>query len=138
VALIEIVSPDNKASEYAFQTIVTKIAGALYRGIHVLVIDLLPPTRRDPNGIHAAVWAAIGAGEFVPPEDRRLTLASYEAGAVKTAYVEPIAVGSVLPAMPLFLEPDLYVSVPLESTYAEAWEGLPGVFRDELSGPSPP
>ena len=89
MALIEIVSPGNKASDYAFQTLVTKIAGALYRGLHVLVLDLLPPTRRDPNGVHAAVWAAIGAGEFVPPEGRRLTLASYEAGPVKVAYVEP-------------------------------------------------
>lgn len=136
VALVEIVSPGNKASDYAFQTFVTKVAGALYRGIHVLILDLLPPTPRDPSGMHAAIWAAIRAGEFVPPPDRPLTLASYEAGPIKTAYVEPIAVGSALPAMPLFLEPDLYVLVPLEATYQEAWDGMPGLFRDELSGPS--
>jgi hypothetical protein len=136
VALIELVSPGNKASDYAFQTFVTKVAGALYRGIHVLVIDLLPPTPRDPNGIHAAIWAAIRAGEFVPPADRPLTLASYQAAPIPTAYVEPIAVASVLPPMPLFLEPDLYVQVPLEPTYREAFEGMPGLFREELGEPA--
>jgi hypothetical protein len=135
VALVEIVSPGNKASEYAFSTFITKIAGALHRGIHVLVLDLLPTTTRDPNGIHAAIWAAIRAGEFVPPPGRPLTLVSYEAGPIPKAYVEPIAVGSALPAMPLFLEPDLYVRVPLESTYQETWEGMPSLFREELEGP---
>lgn len=136
VALVEVVSPGNKASDHAFMTFVTKIAGALFRGIHVLVIDLLPPTPRDPQGIHAAIWAAIRAGEFVPPPGFPLTLVSYDAAPIKTAYVEPLAVGCTLPAMPLFLEPDLYVSVPLEPTYQEAWEGMPALFREELGNPS--
>jgi hypothetical protein len=40
------------------------------------------------------------------------TLAADSAGPVKTAYVEPVAVGDTLPAMPLFLTregvPELY------------------------------
>ena len=36
--------------------------------------------------------------------DEPLTLAAYSAGPVKTAYVEPAAVGDLLPEMPLFLE----------------------------------
>jgi len=34
--------------------------------------------------------------------------------------------------MPLFLNPDRYVSVPLESTYAMAFRGLPAVWRQVL------
>lgn len=132
VALIEILSPGNKASEYAYQTLLTKVAGALCQGIHLLLIDLLPPTPRDPNGLHAAVWAAIHAGQFTPPQDRPLTVVSYEAGATKTAHLEPLAIGNTLPSMPLFLAPGWYVLVPLEATYRTAWDGMPAYFRDIL------
>jgi hypothetical protein len=37
--------------------------------------------------------------------------------------------------MPLFLTPEVYVSVPLEATYLAAWEGMPEYWRDVLSGP---
>jgi hypothetical protein len=137
VALIEILSPGNKGSEYAFSQLLAKIGGALYRGIHLLVIDLLPPTPRDPYGIHAAIWEAIRAGTFIPPEGRPLTLVSYDAGPHKTAYVEPLAVGQMLPSMSLFLEAGYYVAVPLEATYQTAWEGTPALFRDVLTGEAP-
>ena len=48
--------------------------------------------------------------------DKPLTLAAYSAGPVK-AYVEPVAVGDVMPDMPLFLDPDRHVPAPLEATY---------------------
>jgi hypothetical protein len=70
VALIEIISPGNKASEYAFAQLLAKVGGALSGGIHLLVIDLLPPTPRDPHGIHAAIWESIRAGTFIPPGER--------------------------------------------------------------------
>src|SRR5262249_35086165 len=43
VALIEVVSPGNKASRYAFQTFVDKAVAALSQGYHLLLIDLFPP-----------------------------------------------------------------------------------------------
>ena len=46
----------------------------LRRGINVLVIDLLPPTRRDPQGIHKAIWDEIDNEPFELPADKRLTL----------------------------------------------------------------
>jgi hypothetical protein len=52
-----------------------------------------------------------------------------------TAYVEPLAVGDVLPEVPLFLEPGIYVSLPLEATYQRSWDLLPGVIR-ELVAPA--
>jgi hypothetical protein len=135
VALIEILSPGNKASEYAFQTLLDKVIGALAQGIHVLLVDLVPPTPRDPQGIHVAVWQGLHAGPITVPADRPLTLASYEAGANKNAYVEPLAVGMSLPPMPLFLRPGCHVKVPLEDTYQSAWLGVPAIFREDLERP---
>jgi hypothetical protein len=56
-------------------------------------------------------------------------LAAYQVSPVKTAYVEPAAVGAKLPDMPLFLYHDFYVQVPLEATYMETWNVLPRELR---------
>ncbi|MGL4554099.1 MAG: DUF4058 family protein [Gemmataceae bacterium] len=135
VALIEIVSRGNKASAYPFETFVTKITAALFRGVHVLMIDLHAPTPRDPNGIHSAIWTAIGEEEFQPPPGRPLTLASYDAGPVKAAHVEPVAVGDVMRPMPLFLEPGAHILVPLEETYMQAYAATPDFYRAILERP---
>jgi hypothetical protein len=60
VALVEIVSPGNKASRQALRRFVEKAAAALWRGYHLLVLDLHPPGPRDPEGIHGAICAAGG------------------------------------------------------------------------------
>jgi hypothetical protein len=39
-------------------------------------------------------------------------------------YVQPVAAGNVLPDMPLFLEPDVYVNVPLERAYQSAYDDV--------------
>src|SRR5262249_33665914 len=59
IALVEIVSPGNKASRHALRAFVEKAAEALYRGFHLLIIDLQPPGPRDPQGIHGAIWGHI-------------------------------------------------------------------------------
>lgn len=134
VALIEILSPGNKASRHAFRTFVTKAADALTQGYHLLLLDLFPPGPRDPQGIHGALWAELGGEPYVQPLDKPLTLAAYAAGLTKTAYVEPLAVGDPLTAMPLFLTAGMYVSVPLEETYAAAYRGVPRRWRQVLEG----
>lgn len=48
------------------------------------------------------------------------------------AYVEPTAAGLDLPDMPLFLDPEEYINVPLERTYRVAWEGVPRLHRSIL------
>lgn len=35
--------------------------------------------------------------------------------------------------MPLFLEPELSVTVPLEATYEAVWSDVPKVWRDTLT-----
>src|SRR5262249_7063302 len=60
IAIIEIVSPGNKDSRNAIRTFVEKAADILNQGIHLLIVDLFPPTPRDPQGIHRAICDEFG------------------------------------------------------------------------------
>src|SRR5262249_12726614 len=140
VALIEILSPGNKHSQHTIGDFLDKVMAALRDGYHVLVIDLFPPGRCDPSGIHGVIWEYLTNEPWQALSDRPLTLASYCARSPITAYVEPISVGRTLPAMPLFLTPDHYIYVPLEETYMAAWRGVPQRWRrviEQRSAPSP-
>ncbi len=101
-------------------------------GIHVLIIDLFPPTPRDPFGIHKVIWDEIEEKDFTLPEGKDRILASYETGGVRAYYVEAIGVGDILPDMPLFLANSWHVPVPLESTYQATWEACPEVYREAI------
>jgi hypothetical protein len=129
VALLEIVSPANKHARSSLDDFVDKVAAALRDGIHVVIIDPLPPTRFDPTGMHGEIWERLMAGKYEPPVDRPLTLVSYVVGRAVTAFVEPMSVGAVLIDMPLFLTPDHYVPIPLEETYNLSWSGVPQRWR---------
>ncbi len=136
VAVVEIVSPGNKGNTSAMRAFVEKTADLIMQDVHLLVIDLFPPSKRDPQGIHKAIWDQIEEQDFELPADKRLTLASYDAGPPPTAYVEPIAVGNALPDMPLFLKPEYYVPAPLEATYQETWdEFFPAPLKRLLETP---
>ena len=132
VAVIELVSPGNKGSRHAFRAFVRKSVDLIERRVHLLVVDLFPPTLRDRHGMHAAIWGELTGRRFEPPADEPLTLASYEAGAAVRAFVEPTAVGRPLPDMPLFLEPGQFVTMPLAATYRTAWDVFPARWREEL------
>lgn len=125
VALLEIVLPGNKSSRRALDSFVEKAVEALNRGNHLLIVDFFPPGRRDPQGLHGAIWSEILDEPFSLPADEPLTLAAHSAGTPKRAFVEPAAVGRDLLEMPLFLEPETYVNSPLESTYRGAFRGVP-------------
>jgi hypothetical protein len=132
VAMIELVSPGNKSSRHRFDRFVDKAVGAIEHGIHLLVVDLFPPTRRDPEGIHGAIWSELGNDSFKAVPNKPLTLASYVANMPPRAFIEPVAVGDILIPMPLFLTSDRYVTVPLEETYVAGLEGVPHHIRAEL------
>jgi len=132
VALLEVVSPGNKASGHALRALVEKACEFLELRIHLLIVDLFPPGPRDPNGIHAAIWEEVQSGPFVLPKDKPLTLVAYECDLTTRAYIEPVAVGDPLPNMPLFLEPNGHVPVPLEATYQTAFAALPRRWRTVL------
>jgi hypothetical protein len=134
VAVIEIVSPGNKAIKRGLELFVRKAAELIEGNVHLLVVDLFPPSRRDPEGIHGAIWSEIEAENFVLPSDRPLTSVAYEADEIVKAWIEPMAVGQVLPEMPIFLAPRRHVLVPLEATYMEAWQGVPARWRERIEG----
>lgn len=136
VAIIEIVSPGNKGSRAALKAFVAKTSDLIWQGIHLLVIDLFPPSDRDPQGIHKAIWDEIGERPFELPTDKPLTVAAYRAAPVKAAYVEPLAVGDELPELPIFLTDEEYVPAPLEVTYRASWAAFPADFKELLEPPA--
>src|SRR5262249_26214953 len=117
VAVVEIISPGDKASGAALRGLVETMVEAITRRGPGLVIDPSPPGPHDPQGIHKAIWDALEEEEFELPSDRPLIAASYDLGPLPVTYVEPMAVGDVLPEMPLFLVSESYVPAPLESSY---------------------
>jgi hypothetical protein len=138
IALVEIVSPANKDRPESVNTFVTKAIEALDMGIHVFLLDLLPPGLHDPSGMHGAVWGHFDQEPYDLPADEPLTVASYAAGPPPKAYLEHFTVGSALRDMPLFLQSDRYVLVPLEQTYQAAYRGMPFFWREVLERPEPP
>jgi Protein of unknown function (DUF4058) len=134
VAVLEIVSPGNKDSRTAIEAFVRKARDLLSAGVHLVLVDLFPPTTRDPEGIHPVVWGEDDGDTFRFNPRKPLTCASYIGGLGAQAFVEPVALGDVLPDMPIFLTPALYVDAPLEPTYEAAFEGMPEYWRDVLDG----
>jgi hypothetical protein len=121
VSVIEVLAPGNKNSRAAIHDFVQRILAFLRVGVHVLLIDLFPPTPRDPVGMHQLIWDEIRGDAFEFPLGKDRLLVSYETGDEKAAYLEMIAVGDLLPEMPLFVGEAKYVNVPLEPTYQAAW-----------------
>ena len=132
VSIIEIVSPGNKESKAAVASFVNKAVEFLQRGIHVLVIDLFPPGKRDPFGLHKLIWDEFREEPLELPAGKNRLLSAYDAGPPWVAYVEPIGVGDELPEMPLFLRPEVYIPTPLEATYHLSWAKFPGAMKPLL------
>ena len=126
VAFVEIISPGNKHSESSVRQLIDKLSRALARGCHLLIIDLFPPGRHDPQGLHVELW---GKPDPVPTAEEPLILAAYKASPSPIAYVEPTSVGQSLTDMPLFLTEDYYVNLPLEQTYQAAWTRVPDRWK---------
>lgn len=135
VALVEILSPANKDRTRHVTEFADKAISALEMGIHVLLVDLFPPGPHDPQGMHAVVWTHFDEEPYELPAGEPLTLASYLAMPQPDAYLEHVSVAAPLPDMPLFLNEDRYVNVPLEATYQAAYRGMPQYWREVLERP---
>jgi hypothetical protein len=133
VAVLEIVSPGNKAGKSAMSAFVRKFQDLLSAGVHLAIVDLFPPTLRDPEGIHPIVWGEDENDVFQFDAAKPLVCASYIGGMGAEAFVQPVAVGEKLPTIPLFLTPAEYVPVPLEATYRVAFDSVPDVWREALT-----
>ncbi len=133
VAMVELVSPGNKNSRARLDAFVHKACSAIAAGVHLLIVDPFPPGKRDPAGLHGAIWAELQDDAYELPADQPLALAAYASGAEVTARVHAFRVGESKPDMPLFLTPDRYVLVELERTYLEAWSGTPAKVKSNLA-----
>lgn len=140
VAIVELVSRSNKSTAESLGMLVNKTCNALRSGIHVLLVDLHPPGKRDPEGLHAVVWECMGgdASEDVEATPAALSYEAVPRGEnfpqVK-AHIEPLAVGQSLPDMPLFLANAEFVMAPLQTTYDAAFDALPQRWQDVLATP---
>jgi hypothetical protein len=140
VAMLEIVSPANKDRARHVETFAAKVVSALEAGIHLLLVDLFPPGPHDPWGMHGVILDQLEQldAPYDLPSDEPMTLASYASGLQVDVYLEHSAVGAVLPDMPLFLRSERYISVPLESTYAAAYRGMPTFWKAALESKESP
>jgi hypothetical protein len=129
IAMIEIVSPGNKNSANALRAFVTKARELLQQKVHLLIVGPFPVSKRDPHGLHAAIFADLQDDPLQLAPETPLSVISYECDEVVRTYLEPIAVGDSLPDMPVFLYPGMFIDVPLEPTYNAAWEIVPPRWR---------
>jgi hypothetical protein len=137
-AAIRILSGDSKHGRHRFASLMEWAVGAIRAGIHLLLVDPFPPGRHDPDGIHKAIRDEFQEEDVALPSNKPLLLASYEAEPLRAAYVEPVGAGDALPDMPLFLEADRYVPVPLEASYQAEWDVFPAALKGLLEAPPRP
>jgi hypothetical protein len=114
---------------------VRKAEAFLLRGVHLLVIDPFPPTKADPNGLHALIWDQLVNRPFQLPATTSRVLSSYQAQSQRSfaCFVETLEVGETLKPMPLFLTREDSIEVPLEETYRSAFEGFPKPWKKDLA-----
>ena len=137
--MVEIVSPGNKHSWAEFREFVEKWAdtdptGGTHAGDRSISADAA-----HPSGMAKAIWDQFEVEAIMLPPGKPLTISSYDAGFARAMYVSFAGVGDVLPDVPLFLRPDVYVYAPLESSYQEAWHTFPAPLKALLErGPGEP
>jgi hypothetical protein len=137
VAIIEVVSLENKDTKSAVSAFVSRAVEFLRNGIHFLMVDPYPPGRHDSEGMAQAVWDEL-VGEPLESgrEEKPCIVAAFDAGDPITAYVGSVSVSEPLPDAPLFLAPGWYVNVPLEETYQTSWAVTPRQIREEVETPA--
>jgi hypothetical protein len=134
VAYIELLSSGNKSSQRMLDRFLDKVCSVIEQGVHLLIVDPYAPGSLDPQGIHGAIWNEIDpSSPFHFPDHRKMTAVTYHAISPPVAYVEPIAIGLPLPVMPLFLDWNRYVNLPLEPTYTAAFSAIPKHYRQRLN-----
>ena len=118
-----IVSPDSKACTYSKITFVEKTARSIAKQVHLLVMDLLPPSHRDAQEGHEAIWDRLIEGELEIPAvgaDRRVLRGSAGPGGLNRAgglqgraagRAGPARAGGYVPA-PLRSPPDRQYLLP--------------------------
>ncbi len=117
---IELVSPSNKDRPSQRRAFAVKCASYLQLAAGVVVIDVV--TDRHAN-MHEELLRALDLGNGAPwRSPTNLYAVAYRTATAEgasrfEAWPEALAVGAVLPRLPLWLAPELSVPVDLESAY---------------------
>ena len=126
-AAIELVSPANKDRPSHRQAFATKCGSYLQRGVSVVVIDVV--TERSAN-LHQELLQLLELGtEFGWRSPSGLYAVAYRTVLAAgrhhlEVWPERLAVGEVLPTLPLWLDVDLCLPLRLEETYVATCESL--------------
>jgi hypothetical protein len=127
-AAIELVSPANKDRAGSRRTFAAKCAGYLQHGIAVIIVDIVTARAAD---LHRELFETLGVkgrrAAWRSPTG--LYAVAYRPVTVRKAprvevWPESLALGQVLPVMPLWLTPDLCVPVALEESYLTTCRSL--------------
>jgi len=123
VAEIELVCPANKDRPANRRMFAVKCASYLQSGVSVVVVDVV--TARAGN-LHADLLGLLQVETNTPGQDvNDLYATAYRAlphpDAVRLEiWAEALALGSSLPSLPLWLQPEQVIPVHLETTYQAA------------------
>ena len=130
VAVVEVVTPAVKWVPVARRRFIDQMGRAVFRGIHLLIVDPFADREGQENTI-ADLWQSIRGRPLALPV-RAATLAAISASPEPEVFADAVSLGNALPDMPLFLDPESYVLVDLEAAYRRAWDGIAVCVRDEV------
>jgi hypothetical protein len=122
VAAIELVSPRNKDRSASRRAFAVKCANLLHQGISLITVDIV--TERLAN-LHNETMSIMEADAkyFLPPEVALYAVAYRPIIRGEKEEIEvwpmPLAVGGVLPVLPLAINAELVLPVDFETTYAD-------------------
>ncbi|HZT79976.1 MAG TPA: DUF4058 family protein [Gemmataceae bacterium] len=123
VAAVELVSPRNKDRPDARRALLDKCAAYLREGVSVVVVDIVTSRRHN---FHGALMELFGGGEEATAAAATdLYAVAYRVRIVgRRTQLEmwpaPLALGEVLPTLPLWLAVDYAAPLDLEAGYREA------------------
>ena len=127
VGAVELVSPANKDRADQRTAFATKCASYLYEGVSLILVDVV--TNRHVNLHNELVGLMQHNRRFDYGDDKSLYAAAYrpvrrdEAEQIDV-WPATLALGELLPTLPLYLTGELCVPVDLEATYSEACRRL--------------
>jgi hypothetical protein len=127
VAAIELVSPANKDRAVSRSQFVAKCAALLRQRVSVIMVDLV--TARLPNPYAELLELIDERDPTLGNEPSAVYAAScrwrpHGAGHLLEVWNQPLAVGRVLPVLPLWLTDDLAVPLDLEASYEQTCRDL--------------
>ena len=126
VAAIEIASPGNMDRPKNRQAFVAKCATLLQQKVCVSIVDLVTTMHFNMYCELLELFEQKDAAFNPPPSTYAVTCRTHNLGENSRfeTWAYPLAVGKVLPILPVWLDSDLAVGLDLESSYLAACQAL--------------